>query len=62
MVTETVNGLGRAANCDGPLCKFWSGKEDRWTYRLSDGFTVYWDERLKARPLPLRILQALFGH
>lgn len=62
LASESVNGAGRAANSDGPLCKFRPGKEERWTYRLSDGFPVYWELRSKARPMPLRLLQALFGH
>lgn len=62
MASETVNGVGQATNADGPLCKFREGKEKRWTYRLSDGFPVYWDIRSKARPLPLRLLQTLFGN
>lgn len=62
LVSETVNGAGQAANADGPLCKFRAGHETRWTLRLSDGFPVYWEIRSKARPLPLRLLQTLFGH
>jgi hypothetical protein len=62
LASETVNGAGRAVNSDGPLCKFRSGKEERWSYRLSDGFPVYWELRSKARPLPLKLLQTLFGH
>lgn len=62
LVTETVNGAGRTANLENPYCKVHAGKDDRWSYRLSDGFPVYWGERSKARPTPLRIIQALFGH
>ena len=50
-------------NNDGEFCKrFGNGDEDHWRYRLSDGFKVYWEERQKARPLVLRLIQTLFGY
>lgn len=61
--TKTVNGEGHLTNKDGEFCKrFGKGDEDHWSYRLSDGFKVYWEERQKARPLVLRLIQTLFGY
>jgi hypothetical protein len=62
LVTETVNGAGRTANLEDPYCRVHARKDERWSYRLSDGFPVYWEERSKARPVPLKLIQTLFGH
>lgn len=61
LMSETVNGAGRATNPDAAICKFRPGKEEKWTYRLADGFPVYWAMRAQSRPLPLKLFHALFG-
>lgn len=60
--TEAVSGAGHQINKDGEFCKRYAGQEENWSYRLSDGFKVYWEQRQKARPLPLRLIQTLFGN
>lgn len=60
--TEAVSGAGHPINQDGAFCKMYGGKEESWKYQLSDGFKVYWEQRQKARPLPLRLIQTLFGN
>jgi hypothetical protein len=60
--TEAVTGAGHLINQDGEYCKMYSSKEKSWNYQLSDGFSVYWEERKKARPLALRLIQTLFGN
>ena len=60
--TESVNGVGHLINKDGEYCKRFAIKEENWSYRLSDGFKVYWEHRQKARPLPLRLVQTFFGN
>lgn len=60
--TETVSGAGRRINGETNFCKRYPSDEDHWTYRLVDGFPIYWDLRMKARPHLLRVLQAFFGH
>jgi hypothetical protein len=60
--TEAVTGAGHSTNTDTKLCKMLPGKEESWRYQLSDGFKVYWEQRQKARPLPLRLIQTLFGN
>ncbi len=59
--TESVNGVGHR-NKDQKFCNPFDSKEDNWNYRLSDGFKVYWEQRQKARPLPLRLIQTFFGN
>lgn len=66
--TESVSGKGyRTYPPPTRDCKAfettYSGKpaESRWYYRLSDGSEVYWKLRAKARPLPLRVIAALFA-
>jgi len=59
--TKMVNGVGHR-NKDVKFCNPFGSKEDNWNYRLSDGFNVYWEQRQKARPLPLRLFQTLFGN
>jgi hypothetical protein len=59
--TEAVNGVGHLTNMDTDYCKrFVTTTEKNWTFHLTDGFKVYWEQRQKARPLPLRLFQALF--
>lgn len=62
--TKSVSGAGRRINGDTPFCKLSpaSKAETEWTYRMENGFRVYWDIRNKARPWPLRVIQSLFGH
>jgi hypothetical protein len=60
--TETVSGAGRRINGDAEYCKMSPTDEERWSYRLADGFPIYWDLRMKARPPALRVLQSFFGH
>ncbi len=60
--TETVSGAGRHINGDTKFCKMSPSDEERWGYRLADGFPIYWDLRMKARPPLLRVLQSFFGH
>jgi hypothetical protein len=60
--TKAVSGAGHLINKDDPFCKRFAGSEDNWTYRLSNGFDVYWQQRQKARPLPLRLIQTFFGN
>jgi hypothetical protein len=60
--TEAVTGAGHPVNEDSPLCRMSPQQEKHWNYRLADGFKVYWELRQKARPLPLRLIQTLFGN
>jgi hypothetical protein len=60
--TSSVNGAGRQTNMDNPYCKRFASQEATWTYHLADGFSVYWSERQRARPRPLRVMHAFFGN
>lgn len=62
--TKSVSGAGHRINGDKPLCKLSpaAASESEWTYRMDKGFPVYWDQRTKARPWPLRIIQSFFGN
>jgi hypothetical protein len=60
--TNAVSGAGHATNNDTALCKMYPDKEESWNYQLSDGFKIYWAQRQKSRPLPLRLIQTLFGN
>ena len=62
--TKSVSGAGRRINNDKPYCKLSpaTNLESEWTYRMENGFPIYWDIRSKARPWPLRVIQSLFGH
>jgi hypothetical protein len=60
--TEAVSGAGHRINGDQPFCKMLGSGEENWSYRLSNGFPVYWELRKKARPLPLRVIQTLLGN
>ena len=46
---------------DNEYCKIYGDTEKSWSYQLSSGFKVYWEQKQKARPLPLRLIQTLFG-
>ncbi len=60
--TKAVSGAGHSINNDGVFCKVYGSKEESWKYQLSNGFNVYWEQRKKARPLPLRLIQTFFGN
>ena len=60
--TETVSGAGRRINENTKFCKMYPIDEERWSYRLTEGFPVYWDLRMKARPPLLRVFQSFFGN
>jgi hypothetical protein len=60
--TKAVSGAGHLVNKNDAYCKIYGGKEENWTYQLSNGFKVYSEQRQKARPLPLRLIQTLFGN
>lgn len=60
--SEAASGSGHLVNQDTPLCKMMEKSDQHWTYRLADGFPIYWEIRQKARPLPLRLIQTLFGN
>ena len=60
--TDSVSGAGHLINSESEYCKQIESKEQNWTYRLSNGFEVYWEQRQKARPRVLRILQSFFGN
>ena len=62
--SEMVSGAGHRTNNDKDFCKFSliPNPETEWTYRLADGFKVYWEKRSNARPMPLRVIQAFFGN
>ena len=58
---EVVSGAGYLINKDDTLCKVLNrNKSPGWTYQLSNGFKVYWEQRQKAHPLALRLFLALF--
>jgi hypothetical protein len=60
--TDAVSGAGHTINIDSAFCKMYPVREESWKDQLSDGFKVYWEQRQKARPLPLRLILALFGN
>jgi hypothetical protein len=60
--TKVVSGAGHKTNQDTPGCKMNPDDRPTWTYQLVKGFDVYWALRSKARPLPVRIIQSLFGN
>ena len=62
--TKSVNGVGHLINADWPLCNIGHNpqRETKWAYHFVDGFKVYWELRQKARPMPLRLIQTLFGN
>jgi hypothetical protein len=60
--TKAVSGAGHPINKDSTFCKMYPVTEKNWSHQLSDGFKVYWEQRQRARPLPLRLIQTLFGN
>jgi hypothetical protein len=60
--TESVTGLGRAINEENQWCKSHPATEREWTYRMEDGFKVYWPLRQARRPALLKIIQSFFGN
>jgi hypothetical protein len=59
--THAVSGAGHVTNEQSSSCAFGDRSEKSWKYQLTDGFKVYWDQRMKARPWLLRLIQVLFG-
>lgn len=60
--SNVVNGAGKRVRTDQPVCKMNPSDEEKWGYRLADGFPVYWELRKKSRPAALRVIQAFFGN
>ena len=60
--SNVVNGEGKRVRTDQPVCKMNPSDEEKWGYRLADGFPVYWELRKKSRPAALRVIQAFFGN
>jgi hypothetical protein len=60
--TKAVSGAGHKTNTDEPGCKMNTDGKATWTYQLVKGFDVYWALRTKARPLPVRMIQSMFGN
>jgi hypothetical protein len=60
--TESLSGLGRATNDENTWCKSHPSTERECTYRMEDGFKVYWALRQKERPAPLRVIQSFSGN
>ena len=60
--TQTVSGAGHLTNQDTISCKMNFKSKDNWSFILTNGFNVYWEQRKNARPLLLRVLQAAFGN
>lgn len=60
--TKAVTGAGRRVNGDTGFCKLSPSDETEWSYRMESGFPIYWNQRMKARPALLRIIQSFFGH
>ena len=61
--TEAVSGAGHYVNLESVSCKrMAAGKAQQWSYRLASGFPIYWEQRRRARPIPLRVVQALFAN
>lgn len=60
--TKAVSGAGHLTNKETDYCKMGFKGKENWTLLLSNGFNVYWELRKKARPLPLRLVQTLFGN
>ncbi|MDB6063326.1 MAG: hypothetical protein JWM78_3429 [Verrucomicrobiaceae bacterium] len=63
--TKAVNGIGRWLITNDKFCLMGSTahmSESSWEFHLEEGFKIYWAERQKSRPAPLRIIQAFFGN
>jgi hypothetical protein len=61
--TESVSGAGRLTNMAEPYCSHLADREEQeWKYKLVNGFSVYWEQRQKARPFALRLIHTAFGN
>jgi len=61
--TKAVSGAGHLVNENDLACKSpLAHSKQSWSYQLVNGSKVYWELRQKARPLPLRLIQTLFGN
>jgi hypothetical protein len=61
--TQTVSGAGHLINQDKDYCKTaFTSKHEKWSFLLANGQKVYWEQRQKARPALLKIIQAFFGN
>ena len=60
--TKTVSGAGDLTIQDTISCKMNFESKDHWSFLLTNGFTVYWEQRQNARPKLLRVVQAAFGN
>jgi len=61
LITNKVSGIGKYTD-KNEYCKKTSHSDKTWDYQLSDGFKVYWEERQKARPWLMRVIQSFFGN
>ena len=60
LITKKVSGIGKTlAGKEGCLAS--SSSDKNWDYQLSDGFKVYREERQKARPWLMRVIESFFG-
>lgn len=57
-----VNGISRVINSETDFCKKYPPNKKKVSYALEDGFGIYMEERQKARPWLMRVIQALFGN
>jgi len=57
--TKNVSGAGHLTNQESISCKM--DFKPNWSLLLTNGFNVYWQERQKARPAFLKMIQAAFG-
>lgn len=60
--TQAVSGAGHLTNQDTTYCKMNLGSKESWSLLLTRGFDVYWEQRQKARPLLLKVIQSAFGN
>ncbi len=61
--TKTVNGVKYSPKEFDAYCKdFYSSSRENVTLRLANGYNVYREEKKKARPLLLRLIQTMFGN
>jgi hypothetical protein len=59
--TNTVSGAGHLTNQDTISCRMNFNSKENWSFLLTNGFNVYWEQRKNARPMLLRVIQAPFG-
>jgi hypothetical protein len=62
--TRKVTGAGYATNKDKDQCKFtaWApkeGREENWQYQMEDGSRIYQEQRKKAQPFFLKLIEIL---